>query len=190
MQDTRTPLLDRRGFLKLGLAGSAVLGTVSLGAGLSGCHAREQAAAQGHVFFQDADLALFTALAPVILADTLPAQEPTRAEHIRLLLQRMDHGCGLLAPSARAELRKLLDLLNLGLTRRLVARVSQPWEQADAQQISAFLQRWRDSSMGLFNSGYRALVAMLAGAHYGTPVGWAASGYPGPPRWIVDALKA
>jgi hypothetical protein len=47
VQHTRTPLLDRRGFLKLGLAGSAVLGTVSLGAGLGGCHAPEQAATPG-----------------------------------------------------------------------------------------------------------------------------------------------
>ncbi|MFP5357654.1 MAG: hypothetical protein ACLGHI_04240 [Gammaproteobacteria bacterium] len=190
MQHTRTPLLDRRGFLKLGLAGSAVLGTVSLGAGLSGCHAREQAAAQGFGFFQDADLVLFTALAPVVLAGSLPAGAEERSGHIQLLLQRMDYGCGLLAPSARAELRKLLDLLNLGLTRRLAARVSRPWDQADAEQIDAFLQRWRDSSIGLFNAGYRALVALLAGAHYGTPAGWAASGYPGPPRWIVDALQA
>jgi len=47
--------------------------------------------------------------------------------------------------------------------------------------VQAFLERWRLSSFALLNGGYRALIKLVSGSFYGTPAGWAAANYPGPP---------
>ncbi|MBV8062228.1 MAG: hypothetical protein JOY51_01465, partial [Nevskia sp.] len=55
------------------------------------------------------------------------------------------------------------------------------WEEATPPQLHAFLERWRSSSVGMLTAGYRVLVKLAAGSFYGTPAGWAAANYPGPP---------
>lgn len=177
--------LNRRSFLKLGVAGTVALGVAGIGATLSGCSESEQAAAQGYRFLRDADLELFAAVMPVMLLG-LPLDAQTSAAAMHSL-------DGLLVRAgtpARGELRKLLDLLNFGPTRWLSTGVRKAWKEASAEEVEHFLQRWRDSSIGLFNGGYRALAKLCTTPYFGLPAGYKAAGYPGPLDWMYKTINA
>ena len=180
----------RRSFLKLGLAGSLALGTVSLGAGLAGCHRQAEAAAQGYKFLRNADLKLFRALIPAVVGSTMPADDAARESRAADILRRIDLSCWHLNAPAQGELLKLFDLLNLGMTRRLAAGVASPWEQASVDEVDAFLNRWRSSSLGMFNAGYRVLSKLVAVSNYSIPAAWASAGYPGPLDWMYKAINS
>jgi hypothetical protein len=183
-------LESRRSFLKLGVAGTLALGTVGFTAGLAGCHRREEAAAQGYKFLRDADLKLFRALIPAITDGTLPAEASAREARTREILMRIDAGCWHLGAPAQKEVRKLFDLLNFGLTRRLAAGVSSPWDQVSAADAVVFLDRWRNSSIGLFNAGYRVLIKLVAVSNYSIPAVWPSAGYPGPLAVMYQAVNS
>ena len=56
------------------------------------------------------------------------------------------------------------------------------WGQAGATQVTAFLQRWQDSSLNLLRMGHASLLQLLQMAWYECPESWADCGYPGPPK--------
>lgn len=186
---TEAWMLDRRRLLQLGLAGSAVLAAVGLTGSLAGCSRREDAAARGLRYLRDADLELFRALAPVVLEGTLPegaAREPAMSE----ILRRIDDAGARLGPPAQAELRQLFDLLHLRPTRWLTTGVGAPWREAEAGEIRHFLDRWRGSSVGLFNAGYNVLTKLCCTAWFGQRAAWSHTGYPGPLAWAYQSLNA
>jgi hypothetical protein len=185
IDDEAEHALSRRSFLKLGLAGGAVLGMAGIGATLSGCGAGGQAATQGYRFLRDADLDLLGALMPVVLAGVA-----IDAQARETVLRTLDQLLVRAQSPAQGEIRKLFDLLNFSVTRRLVAGVHRPWREADANEIERFLQRWRNSSFGLFNAGYRALVRLCAVPYFGSPLGYRNAGYPGPLDWMYRAVNA
>jgi hypothetical protein len=184
------PGLSRRSFLKLGVAGGVALGTTSLVANLAGCGRREQAVAQGFRFLRDADVELFRALAPVALGDALPGDAAVRDPLLAETLARLDGACFLLQPSAQAELVKLFDLLHLRITRWLTTGVGARWAEAEAADIECFLNRWRDSSIGIFNAGYRILTKLVVASFYAIPATWPLSGYPGPLAAVYNLVNS
>ena len=170
----------RRTLLQTGLFGSLLLGAAGATATLSGCTGRTEATAAGFRFLRDADLPFLRALLPGVLGSLLPAAGMERDRLLDDLLHRIDlSGYRLGLPSQKA-LTQLFDLLNMRLTRRLMAGIG-PWEESTPAQVQAFLERWRGSSFAVLNTGYRALIKLVAGSFYGTPAGWAAANYPGPP---------
>lgn len=180
----------RRSFLKLGVLGSLALGTVGLGAGLTGCHRQVEAAAQGFRFLRDADLKLFRALVPAITSGTWPEDKAAREARMLDILRRIDSACWRLGAPAQGEVLKLFDLLNMGITRRLVAGVPGPWDQVSAEDVDAFLNRWRSSSMGLFNAGYHVLNKLVVVSNYSIPAVWPSAGYPGPLAYMYKAVNS
>lgn len=180
----------RRSFLKIGLAGTVALSTVSLSAGLVGCHRAEEATAAGFGALRDADLVLLRALMPVILAGALPNEAAVREAQIAEVLMRLDYGLQRVGAPTIKELRKLFDLLNFPITRRLAAGLPVKWQAASAEQIEAFLQRWRASSVGAFNAGYRALTKLITVTYYQIPATWPQSGYPGPLAWVYQSVNS
>lgn len=182
-----TTALGRRDFLKLSAGSAALLSAAALTATLAGC-AKHEAPAAGYRFLRRSDLELFAALAPVVLGSSLPTEN--RELHLAALLKAIDGaGVPLQAPG-RKMVYQLFDLLNTGLTRRLTTGVSQPWPQAEAAEIKAFLDRWQTSSIGLFNAGYRALTKFVIGSWIGTPQGLKSVGYPGPWAPMYAAVNA
>jgi len=170
----------RRTLLRAGLFGSLLLAGAGTAAALSGCARRGESVSQGYQFLRDADLPLLRAVVPAVLGSMLP---PAGAERDRLvddLLQRIDLSGYRLGAPAQKALTQLFDLLNLRATRWALTGVS-AWEEATPRQTQAFLERWRTSSFGLLVAGYRALVKLISSAFFGTPAGWAAANYPGPP---------
>ena len=178
--------IDRRQFLKLSAGGTATLALLGASSQLTGCSATV-IAAPGMQFLTPDDVALFTALLPVVNGAAYPAADAAVRDRA---LQRIDEACALLQAPARAELRKLIGLLHLRVFRRLVCGVSTGWDQASAGELTAFLQRWRDSRVGLFNAGYRALTKLAAVGWWSQAASWPGSTYPGPPAWALAALNA
>lgn len=190
--------LNRRSFLRTGLGGALFLGTVSVTAGLSGC-ATAPAGRLGAVetrmdaryrfqFLTTEDIDLIEALLPAILGSALPEQLSARRAAIAGTVERIDMGIHKFGPANQKELRQLFDLLNFGPTRVTIARVWPTWRNASTEQANAFLERWRSSSVGLFNNGYMALTKISNVAFYGYHENWHLSGYPGPPEWAVRSL--
>lgn len=178
--------LNRRRFLQLSVTGAASLAVLGGTAQLAGCAGKADVPAEGHAFLTAADVALFAALLPVVNGSALPTDAAVRAEALR----RIDLSCAALDAPARAEARKLLDLLHWSPFRRLACGLSSDWPQATAEELSRFLQRWRDSRVGLLNAGHRALTKLAAIGWWSQPASWPAAGYPGPQAWAVAALSA
>ncbi|MDP3859210.1 MAG: hypothetical protein Q8Q73_15755 [Stagnimonas sp.] len=179
--------LGRREFLKLSAGSAALLSAGAFSATLAGC-AKHEAPAAGYRFLRSGDIALFAAIAPVVLGSSLPSEQ--REVHLATLLKAIDGaGVPLQAPGQKM-VYQLFDLLNTGLTRRLTTGVSKPWPQAEPAEIAVFLDRWQNSSIGLFNAGYRALSKFVIGSWIGTPQGLKAVGYPGPWAPMYAAINA
>jgi hypothetical protein len=179
----------RRALLQTGLFGSLLLAGGGAAALLGGCTRRTETASLGYQFLRDADLPMLRAVVPTVLGSMLP---PAGAERDRLiddLLQRVDLSCYRLGAPAQKAVAQLFDLLNLRATRWALTGIG-AWEEATPPQLQAFFERWRGSSFSLLNAGYRALVKLVAGSFYGTPAGWAAANYPGPPPGPYQALNS
>nr|WP_249791831.1 twin-arginine translocation pathway signal protein [Pseudomonas putida] len=159
--------VHRRDLLRFSLGVSAFLA----GASLVGCSA--QTAASGYQVLRDDDLPLLRALIPVVLAGT------QASEH--LVLHSLDRKLAALSPEMLKLTRQLFDVLSLPLTRGPLTGVWGAWAQASPAQVTAFLQRWQDSSLNLLRMGHASLLQLLQMAWYERPESWAACGYPGPP---------
>jgi hypothetical protein len=179
--------IDRRQFLRLSAGSAAALSLLAATSQLSGCTAAAPQAAPGYQFLTLDDLQLFTALLPAINGPALPADN---AELHVATLQRLDLACAGLGAPAQAELRKLLGLLHWAPLRRLAAGIRTSWAQASTADAEAFLRRWHNSRLELFNAGYRALTKLGSLAWWSQPASHAAAHYPGPPAWAVSALNS
>ncbi|MGP4845167.1 hypothetical protein ACTXGQ_13610 [Marinobacter sp. 1Y8] len=186
--------LNRRGFLRLGLGSATLLAGASLTANLSGCSSSDAPAAAKtpsgyhYQFLTADDLTLFQALLPAIVGPSMPSEQARQHTAIEGTLQNIDSGIVHFSRANQLQLRQLLDLLNGSFTRITLARMWPSWEEASTDDVSQFLARWRDSSIGLFNNGYIALIKITNVAFYGNPAHWDVSHYPGPPKWAVNAL--
>lgn len=160
--------MHRRDLLRFSLGASIFLSAT----GLVGCTA--QTSAQGFQLLRDDDLPLLRALIPVVLAGTQAAET--------WVLHSLDHKLAALSPEMLKLTRQLFDVLSLPLTRGPLTGVWGAWEQASATQVTAFLQRWQDSSLNLLRMGHASLLQLLQMAWYERPESWAACGYPGPPK--------
>ncbi|MAA65073.1 MAG: hypothetical protein CL581_09900 [Alteromonadaceae bacterium] len=193
-QNDGVATLNRRNFLRLGLGSATLLAGASLTANLSGCSSSDAPAAENtasgyrYQFLTADDLTLFRALLPAIVGPSLPPEQSPQQSAIEGTIQNIDSGIVHFSRANQQQLRQLLDLLNGSFTRITLARMWPTWEEASTDDVSRFLARWRDSSIGLFNNGYIALIKITNVAFYGNPAHWEVSRYPGPPKWAVDAL--
>ncbi len=171
--------MHRRQFLKLGLVGSAVLSATSLTAVLSGCTDTVNQSGEWKVL-RTSDRVFFTAIAPVMLKGSLPQNPQARAEGIQVMLRNIDQGIWLQGPHNQKQLTDLLNLLNFAPARYATTGVWDRWEDANEADIEAFLNRWRDSSLGLFNLAFNGLNKLMCVTWFSQPMAWPAIGYPGP----------
>lgn len=170
----------RRQFIRLGLMTSATVGGAAL---LPGCASQsivERSAADPVTILTDEQKQLFAALAPVILDRESVDNES--------LIPALDEAVASLGDVNRAEFDTLLSLLTFAPTRALAAGVWSDWPEASTKDKQEFLDGWRNSSLGLLNAGYIGLTKLTSSVYYGLPENRAASGYPGPPAYAIEAL--
>ncbi|PAU66635.1 twin-arginine translocation pathway signal protein [Pseudomonas sp. PIC25] len=179
MTDTTldTAGLSRRHLLKAGLFGSAFLATAGLTATLSGCSASTPAS--GYAILRESDLPFLRALIPVMLEGAVPAERMPEA--IDGTLQSLDYSLDRLSPAMLKLTVQLFDVLALPITRGPLTGVWGRWENASAQDVRNFLDRWQNSAIGLLKMGHASLLQLVMMAWYSRPESWAHCGYPGPP---------
>ncbi len=127
------------------------------------------------------DAACIAALATAVLKGALPDDPAARLVAINEVVVAFDRTVAGLLPAVQTEMQELLSLLTFAVTRRLVADESKPWDQASEQDVSDFVDRWRQSRFALLQQGYQALVRVIMACWYGNPLSWGTIGYSGPP---------
>lgn len=176
--------LSRRTFIRTGIAGGVLLsisGWVTKGVFWGeGARIAETPDHKYH-FLTNTDRRLLQRLTPVILAGALPTAAEQRDQAIEEVIRAWDGAVSYFLPAVQAEVRQLMSLLELAPTRIGAAGLWSSWSGASDDEIAAFLERWRDSRMELFQSAYDALVQLTMGSWYGNPSAWEGIGYPGPP---------
>jgi hypothetical protein len=165
----------RRQFLKVGLAGGAVLAAV----GWFGSRPKEPRSLAGAL--DERAMGIVAALVPVVLDGVLPRGTDERRIAIRETAEAFGRAVSGLAPAVQEEIAQLFSLLGMPLTRVLLAGMLTPWDQASSADIARFLDRWRTSRFDLLRAGYQALTRLLQASWYGNSASWALLGYPGPP---------
>ena len=173
------PQLSRRGLLKVGLLGGAFLATAGVTARLSGCSAGGPAA--GFAVLRGSDLPSLRALIPVVLEGAVPAEAMQAA--VDATLQGIDHNLHHLSPELLKLTQQLFDVLAMTVTRGPLTGIWGSWENASAEDIRQFLDRWEHSSLDLLRMGHASLLQVVLMSWYARPQSWAHCGYPGPPQF-------
>jgi hypothetical protein len=171
--------MNRRSFVKRGLLGGALLalgGSVGLAAWPS------QLGAQPRRKLQALDARQFAILAAVA-ARTVAAPGADAIEIAHLCDERL----ALAYPEARADVGKLLLLLENGLAGLLFDGRPQPFTRLDAGEQVRALEHWRDSRLAVRRGGYAILRRLTESVWYAAPQGWEGTGYPGPPTIAVKS---
>jgi hypothetical protein len=181
--------LSRRALLKVGFGFSAVTTCAAILPGLAGCSSKDKLAVTGLKFLNAGDVALFTALIPVVVSDVAALPAAQKQQTITTVLKNIDAACSDLVVHQQGELRKLMDLLALGLLRRVLTGVGD-WSEASPQDIEGFLARWRSSRFATFTAGVNALMKLTSVGYYVLPQAWPAAGYPGPLKYVFDAANS
>lgn len=169
---------SRRGFLQLSATGSAMLALGGGAASLSGCS--QQPAAEGYRHLRHADVAFFSALAPIILAGSYPGSLGEQAE--RMVLLSLDEKINSLHYYARQELMTLLNIMQVAALRVMVGAPWADWPNAQPEDIEAFLEHWRNSRLNLKRMGYGSLCKLMCMSWYVLPENFHSTGYPGMPK--------
>lgn len=163
---------SRRSFLKIGLAGAAVLAAGGL------VYRQFQPAPQRFVL-DDSGRSMLAAVIPAMLGSALPPAPAERRARIGQTVEQVRLAILGLPLAAQKEVQDLFNLLSLAPARRLLAGIP-PWEEASAAQVADFLQGWRMHRLKLLQGAYHALHDLIAGSWYAQPAHWEAIGYAGP----------
>lgn len=172
-----TPALSRRGLLKFSLGASAFLATAGLGASLSGCSS--SIPANGFATLRSGDLLFLRALVPAMLEGAVAAEKMPAA--VDGTLKTLDNGLNHLSPEMLKLTRQLFDVLGMAVTRGPLTGIWGSWENASADEIRHFLDRWENSSLNLLRMGHSSLLQLVMMAWYSRAESWVHCGYPGPP---------
>jgi Gluconate 2-dehydrogenase subunit 3 len=164
--------VQRRGFLKKGLLGGALLALG--GGGLLFYPGRRVAApARALQVLDERTFQVMVAIAARVVP--FPGADPVAIAHA------VDASLACTAPESQADLRKLLGLFENALPGLLLDGRAAPFTRLDPDAQDRALERWRDSRLALRRSGYHALRRLCLGAYYADPISWPALRYRGPP---------
>jgi hypothetical protein len=167
-------LLTRRQFIKVGIAGAALLAAARFAD-------RPRAAAASYRALDEQGAAMIAALIPVVLSGVLPAEADARARAQQEVLDAFDRAVSGLSPAIQEEIGQLFSFLSFAPTRITVAGLWSPLAESTPEEIRTFLDRWRASRFDLQRVSYQALTQLILAAWYGNSAAWPAIGYAGPP---------
>ncbi len=169
---------SRRGFLRKGLAGGALL---ALGGASSLAFRRTLRAAQPRdplsVLSPD-EYAILAAIAERVVAVDGDSP-PTSAVDVA---GRADAAMGQWPDAAQVEFRRLLRLFENALTGAAMGIGFETFTASPALLQDERLAAWQRSRVEVFRTGFEALRRLAVACYYGAPETWAATGYPGPPE--------
>lgn len=178
----------RRGFLQLGLMGTATLALGSTVATLTGC-ATPLEKNSTFKFLQPEDREFFAALIPQVLSKSFPGELSEKSAMQRILLS-LDDVIHNLQYHNRQQIRMMFNALSMAPVRVLAGASWTDWKDMTPEQVNDFLYDWRDSSISLKNMGYMSLTKLINISWYSQPESFAATGYPGAPVKIPTPVSA
>ena len=167
--------MNRRGLLKLGLAGTVVLAAAGGGAALMlqpGWH-------DGRL--SPAARAMFRSVALAVLDSLVPTEPAARSAALDAWLQRLETTLSALAPATQAELAQICTLLPTAPGRLALAGLGRDWTEATTAEVQSALQALRTSRLAVRQQLFHALRDLSNAAWFADPGTWPAIGYPGPP---------
>jgi hypothetical protein len=165
--------MQRRSWLKLGMAAAAVL---AVGGGAVALF--EPGVRSGRL--STSGRLVFGNLARAFLDGVLPTETSELQAALAAFLVRVDTLVEHLPAHAQQELSQLLALLATPVGRRGLAGLQVDWAQASIPQMQAALQSMRTSPLSLRRQAYLALHDITGAAYFSDRSTWAVLGYPGP----------
>jgi hypothetical protein len=171
--------VDRRSFLKLGAASSAALTGISLTATLTGCTESLPENSDWKIL-REGDRTFLKAIFPLLMKGSLPTGTAAKEDALNKMLRCADGVVFKLDHHNQKQMIELFDLVNFSASRGLTTGVWSKWDEASDEEIEHFLNKWRESSIGLFNLAYNGLNRLACAGWFGLPESWQSVGYPGP----------
>jgi len=166
----------RRGFLKKGLLGAALLAAGGGGAWLATRRTRPHPGLRRLEVFDAAQLTVLLAVADRLIPDHPGFPRPLEVG----LPARMDAIAAMAHPASQKELRQLVDLFESGFGG-LLDLSPRLFTECDGAAQDRRLRGWMTSRVAVRRTGYKALRRLVGAAYYAAEETWAAVGYPGPP---------
>jgi hypothetical protein len=164
--------MNRRGFLKRGLFGGALL--VLGGGGLALYPTRHLASpVRPLLALDDRGFQVVVAVAARVV--------PIGDVDVVSVAHGVDESVARLGVEARGELAQLLGLFENALPGLLLDGRASPFTRLDPAAQDRALESWRDSRLVLRRGGYQALRKLCLGAYYADPRSWPGIRYKGPP---------
>ncbi len=167
----------RRGFLKYGLAGAALL-AVGGGTFLATRRTRPSPGLTGP----------FPVLTPeeatvlLELSERLLPPRPGFPAPLDVdLPRRIDGLLGLMPAEGQKEVRQLVGLFENALAGLVLDGQWRTFTASTHEQQDARIRAWQQSRYVVRRTGFRALKKIVYSCYYGAPETWKAIGYPGPP---------
>jgi hypothetical protein len=174
----------RRGFLKKGLLGGAILAVG--GAAWLATRKTRPAPELGGPF-----QVLSAAEATVVLA----AASRFIPEHWRFpgpgqvgVPRKVDAILEMADPATQKEVKRLLGLLENALAGLVLDGQFRTFTASPPEEQDRRLQAWAASRLTVRRTGFRALQKMVFAAYYASPETYGAVGYPGPPGAVTPSL--
>ncbi len=168
----------RRGFLRKGLVGGALL---ALGGTAFLTLRRTLRAEQPHgpllVLSLD-EYAVFAAVASRVVA--VDGDSPSTDDVD--VAGRADAAMALWPDSAQMDFRRVLHLFENALTGAATRTGFETFTASSLRLQDARLVEWAGSRIAVFRTGYQAMKRLAGACYYAAPAAWPATGYPGPPE--------
>jgi hypothetical protein len=173
--------LPRRGFLKKGLLGGALLlmGGAS-GIALRGTRLGPPPRRPLELLSREQHAVMAAIAARVVPGPGAPPTWPS-AEAADCA-GKIDHLLATADPAVGKEFRQLLGLFENGLAGLILSGQPTPFTRLSPAEKDARLESWRRSDLALLRSGYHALVRLSTATYYSSPEVYPLVGYPGPPE--------
>ena len=187
MQGQSTGKLDRRRFLKRGLAGGALLiaaGTLPFAFRTTAIVRRPRRPLR---LLGIEEYAVLDAVAARIVPGDKP-DKPWPSAYDLDCAGKIDALMATVHADVGGDFRRLLRLFESGFLGTFIAGSPRPFTRAAPDDQDARLEAWRRSRVALLRSGYQAVKRLVHATYYSSPEIYAFIGYPGPP--VVPPLPA
>lgn len=170
-------LFSRRNLLRGGVGSAVLLGLGGVGLGLQGTRLGAEPTEALLVLTRE-EHAIVAAVAARLCPQPGPDVPGADAIGVGLLADRLLSRAD---PGMVADVKTVLALFENALVGALFFERARPFTHLGPEAQDAVLYAWRDSSVALRRTVFRALSALVTALYYGDPRTWPGIGYPGPP---------
>ena len=177
---------DRRGFLKKGLLGTALL-AVGGASFLATRGGKRETPPSPLLVLDVARFSIMVAVAEVVL--------PFDGVDAKNVAVRVDQSLSFAPSRVQSEITSALGLLENGLAGVFTRGQMTPFTLLAVPERALALNAWRDANVTLLRSAYHALRKLALAGYYSDLEKAKETGYPGPPfekapLWDLEATKA